>query len=90
MVIGNNSNGQLGIEAETATEWTQVELDLGEQSTIMAVRAGPKNSFLIIENNWEVDENATDSEEEGDIDEAKVEASPDTPKFSEDEEMRDL
>lgn len=50
MVIGNNTNGQLGLPAEKATTWTEVPLELGEESTVMAVRAGPKTSFLIIEN----------------------------------------
>lgn len=90
MVIGNNTNGQLGIAAEKATTWTQVVVELGDESTIMAVRAGPRNSFLIVENNWEVDEEVTDSEGEAEMDEGEDEVSPDTPKFSEDEEMRSV
>ncbi|OIW27395.1 RCC1/BLIP-II protein [Coniochaeta ligniaria NRRL 30616] len=90
LVIGNNSNGQLGIDAKRAWTWTQVELKLGEQSTVMAVRAGPKNSFLIVENDWEVDEDMSDTEEEAEMDEAEDKVPSATPKRSEDEEMRDV
>lgn len=53
MVIGNNSNGQLGIAAENAATWAEVPLGLGEESRIKAVRAGPKTSFVIVENDRE-------------------------------------
>lgn len=90
MVIGNNTHGQLGIEAEKVTMWTEVKPDLGKESTVMAVRAGPKTSFLIVENNWEVDEEMTDSEDEPKTDEGEDKASRESLRSSEDEEMRDV
>jgi alpha-tubulin suppressor-like RCC1 family protein len=48
-VIGDNANGQLGIEAEEATTWTKVNIELEPDRSVVAVRAGPKCSFLIVE-----------------------------------------
>lgn len=80
MVIGNNTYGQLGIGigAEKATTWTEVKPDLGKESTVMAVRAGPKTSFLIVENNWEVDEEMSASEDEAKTGEDENKASRNT------------
>lgn len=65
MVIGSNTNGQLGIPVEKATTWTEVPFELGEESAVMAVRAGPRTSFLIIENDWDAAEIlSSDSDEE--------------------------
>lgn len=65
LVLGNNGNGQIGIGTETATTWTEVPLELGGKSTVKAVRAGPKTSFVIIENPGEVAEiSDTEAEDE--------------------------
>jgi alpha-tubulin suppressor-like RCC1 family protein len=65
MVIGNNTNGQLGIAAEKATTWTEVPLGLGEDSTVIAVRAGPRTSFVIIEGDRQVEDLSESAEEDG-------------------------
>lgn len=48
-VIGDNGNGQLGLPIESTDTWRQVDLNLKEGSRAIAVAAGPRNSFVIIE-----------------------------------------
>ncbi|KAL2265711.1 hypothetical protein VTJ83DRAFT_6811 [Remersonia thermophila] len=52
-VLGDNSNGQLGLGpgVATATEWTRVELErvLEPGERVTSVVAGPRNSFLVVE-----------------------------------------
>lgn len=48
-VIGQNGNGQLGLPIESTDSWTQVDLDLGEGNGAVGVAAGPRNSFIIIQ-----------------------------------------
>lgn len=49
-VIGSNSNGQLGlgVDAKGVDAWTRVTIGGLEGKQIVAVAAGPKNSFLVI------------------------------------------
>jgi alpha-tubulin suppressor-like RCC1 family protein len=49
-VVGANRNGQLGLDVEELSEWTEVALPIGGRKRIISVRAGYKNSFLIVEN----------------------------------------
>jgi alpha-tubulin suppressor-like RCC1 family protein len=64
MVIGHNTNGQLGIPGlEKADTWTEVLLDLEGDKTVMAVRAGPRTSFLIVESGWKKDSSSDSGEE---------------------------
>ncbi|KAB5582737.1 regulator of chromosome condensation 1/beta-lactamase-inhibitor protein II [Coniochaeta sp. 2T2.1] len=70
MVIGDNTHGRLGIAADKATEWTEVDLELhGEVEAIMCVKAGPKNSFIIVASTDPGDDSDysddDDAEEEG-------------------------
>ncbi|KAI0837302.1 RCC1/BLIP-II [Hypoxylon sp. FL0890] len=46
-VIGDNTNGQLGIPADEAKSWTKVPLDLGEGQVICGVEAGKRTSFIL-------------------------------------------
>ncbi|KAH6683305.1 regulator of chromosome condensation 1/beta-lactamase-inhibitor protein II [Halenospora varia] len=51
-VIGSNSNGQLGIgDSWNANDWTEVVLPLGCGQKMVAVYAGYKNSFVLVEKN---------------------------------------
>ncbi|KAK1754598.1 E3 ubiquitin-protein ligase HERC2 [Echria macrotheca] len=53
-VIGSNSNGQLGLGAEvsSADSWTKVSVDAvdSHNKEVVAVTAGPRNSFLVVRN----------------------------------------
>ena len=52
-VIGDNSNGQLGVQGMASTNtWTRVDLRdvVGEGKYITGVSAGPRSSFLIVRN----------------------------------------
>ena len=46
-IIGQNSNGQLGLDVKETSTWTKVELEHPERRHITRVAAGPKNSFII-------------------------------------------
>ncbi len=48
-VIGANSNGQLGLDAEDVCKWRRVPLPL-DGKRIVRFHAGYKNSFLLVEN----------------------------------------
>ncbi|KAF3765840.1 RCC1/BLIP-II, partial [Cryphonectria parasitica EP155] len=48
-VIGDNRNGQLGIKSQRADVWEEVELDLSDKTTPVAVVAGPRGSFITVE-----------------------------------------
>ncbi|KAK0635014.1 regulator of chromosome condensation 1/beta-lactamase-inhibitor protein II [Bombardia bombarda] len=49
--IGNNSNGQLGLQASSAASWTRVDLGLDTaRQSIVGVAAGSRNSFVIVRN----------------------------------------
>ncbi|KAH6848306.1 regulator of chromosome condensation 1/beta-lactamase-inhibitor protein II [Chaetomium sp. MPI-CAGE-AT-0009] len=50
-VVGNNTNGQLGLPGIASTrEWTRIDLAsvLGVGESVTGVAAGPRNSFLIV------------------------------------------
>jgi regulator of chromosome condensation len=48
--IGDNTNGQLGLETRSASSWTRVELALaGGGHKVTGVAAGPRNSFMVVE-----------------------------------------
>jgi alpha-tubulin suppressor-like RCC1 family protein len=50
-VIGDNTNGQLGLPGVTSTKtWTRVDLGavLSTGQAVTRVAAGPRNSFLIV------------------------------------------
>lgn len=49
-VIGDNTNGQLGLPAKSVDTWTRVELDLKDDRRAVGVVAGPKNSFITVQN----------------------------------------
>ncbi|KAK0705361.1 regulator of chromosome condensation 1/beta-lactamase-inhibitor protein II, partial [Lasiosphaeris hirsuta] len=57
-VLGDNTNGQLGLgpQVTAAAGWTRVSLDsesgkgLSEAKVVVGVAAGPRNSFLIVQN----------------------------------------
>ncbi|KAI0112056.1 regulator of chromosome condensation 1/beta-lactamase-inhibitor protein II [Nemania sp. FL0031] len=48
-VIGENTNGQLGLPLERATKWTMVPL-CPEEEAIVGVKAGQRSSFIITKN----------------------------------------
>ncbi|KAI1132219.1 regulator of chromosome condensation 1/beta-lactamase-inhibitor protein II [Nemania abortiva] len=48
-VIGENTNGQLGLPLERATKWTIVPLSPGEEA-IIGVKAGQRSSFIVTKN----------------------------------------
>ena len=48
-VIGTNDNGQLGSALASANVWTQVDLGLGERRRITGVAAGPRCSFILVQ-----------------------------------------
>ncbi|KAB5585834.1 regulator of chromosome condensation 1/beta-lactamase-inhibitor protein II [Coniochaeta sp. 2T2.1] len=74
MVIGDNTHGQLGIAADKATEWTEVALELhGAVETIVCVKAGPTNSFIVVASmdpGDDLDYSVDDEDEESDEDDA--------------------
>jgi len=49
--IGDNENGQLGLGREQpwAKSWTRIPLPLGGRSRVSRVAAGPRSSFLIVQ-----------------------------------------
>lgn len=47
-VIGQNSNGQLGLSLESTDSWMRVDLNLSKGKRAVGVAAGPRNSFIII------------------------------------------
>lgn len=50
-VIGDNGNGQLSLTIESTDSWRQIDLHLGEGGRAVGVAAGPRNSFIIIQEN---------------------------------------
>ncbi|KAI1418257.1 RCC1/BLIP-II [Hypoxylon sp. FL1857] len=46
-VIGNNSNGQLGLPVNEAKSWTRVSLHLEEGQVVCGVEAGKRTSFIL-------------------------------------------
>ncbi|KAI1136685.1 RCC1/BLIP-II [Hypoxylon sp. FL0543] len=48
-VIGDNTNGQLGLPVDEAKSWTKVPLNLGERQVICGVEAGKRTSFILTE-----------------------------------------
>ncbi|KAI5928035.1 RCC1/BLIP-II [Camillea tinctor] len=46
-VIGDNSNGQLGLAVEKTATWVKVPLSLEEAHSVIGVRAGPRSSFIL-------------------------------------------
>ncbi|KAI0124514.1 RCC1/BLIP-II [Hypoxylon sp. NC0597] len=46
-VIGDNTNGQLGLPVDEAKSWTRVPLYLGEGQIICGVEAGGRTSFIL-------------------------------------------
>lgn len=48
-VIGHNGNGQLGLPIESTNSWRQVETNLDQGKRAVGVAAGPRNSFIIID-----------------------------------------
>lgn len=48
-VVGDNGNGQLGLDAEKLSEWREVTLPLKENQHIISLHAGYKSSFVIVE-----------------------------------------
>ncbi|KAJ8133313.1 hypothetical protein O1611_g308 [Lasiodiplodia mahajangana] len=48
-VIGENTNGQLGLPLERATKWTIVPLSPGEEA-IVGVKSGQRSSFIMTKN----------------------------------------
>ncbi|KAK3321015.1 regulator of chromosome condensation 1/beta-lactamase-inhibitor protein II [Cercophora scortea] len=50
-VLGDNTNGQLGLpQVKSTSSWTRVDVGLGVKQSIAGVVAGPRSSFLIIRN----------------------------------------
>lgn len=48
-VIGQNGNGQLGLSINLTDSWTQVDLNLSKGKRAIGVAAGPRNSFIIVQ-----------------------------------------
>lgn len=48
-VIGDNKNGQLGLDTERAADWTKVNLSIRESQKVRGVTAGPRSSFITVE-----------------------------------------
>ncbi|OTA83623.1 hypothetical protein M434DRAFT_181580 [Hypoxylon sp. CO27-5] len=46
-VIGNNTNGQLGLPVDEAKSWTRVPLHLEEGQVVCGVEAGGRTSFIL-------------------------------------------
>ncbi|KAI1117454.1 regulator of chromosome condensation 1/beta-lactamase-inhibitor protein II [Nemania sp. NC0429] len=49
-IIGDNTNGQLGLPAERAATWEKVPLSTAEVGAIIGVKAGHRSSFIVTEN----------------------------------------
>ncbi|KAI1093421.1 RCC1/BLIP-II [Rostrohypoxylon terebratum] len=47
-VIGDNTNGQLGLSVNEATSWTKVSLHLKRGQVVCGVAAGQRTSFILI------------------------------------------
>lgn len=53
-VIGGNENGQLGLKTRflgsvwSVSSWTKVDLGLADGHRVVAVRAGPRASFIVV------------------------------------------
>ncbi|KAJ9141891.1 RCC1/BLIP-II protein [Pleurostoma richardsiae] len=48
-VIGENGNGQLGLDCKTADSWMKVDLDISSRRKIVGVAAGLRTSFILIQ-----------------------------------------
>jgi alpha-tubulin suppressor-like RCC1 family protein len=48
-VVGANGNGQLGLNVEELSEWSEVSLPLKTKQRIVSIHAGYKNSFVLVE-----------------------------------------
>ncbi|ROW06516.1 hypothetical protein VMCG_04358 [Cytospora schulzeri] len=48
-VIGDNTNGQLGLPDRSVVSWTQVKLDLQGGRRAVGVAAGPKSTLIIVQ-----------------------------------------
>ncbi|KAI1097703.1 RCC1/BLIP-II [Jackrogersella minutella] len=46
-VIGDNTNGQLGLPVKEVTSWTKVPLHLGIEHVVCGVEAGQRSSFIL-------------------------------------------
>ncbi|KAI1456133.1 RCC1/BLIP-II [Annulohypoxylon moriforme] len=47
-VIGENTNGQLGLSVEEARSWTRISLQLKVEQIVCGVNAGQRTSFILI------------------------------------------
>ncbi|KAL2071407.1 hypothetical protein VTL71DRAFT_12642 [Oculimacula yallundae] len=47
-VVGDNGNGQLGLDVQELDSWVEVKLPLKEGNHIVGVHAGYKNSFVLV------------------------------------------
>jgi regulator of chromosome condensation len=50
-VIGDNTNGQLGMAVEKVVAWTKVPINLAPGSSVSSVACGPRNSFVLVNKN---------------------------------------
>lgn len=49
-VVGDGSNGQLGMDVKELREWKEVILPLNKDQQVHGIHAGYKTSFVIVEN----------------------------------------
>lgn len=49
-VIGENTNGQLGLPVERTTVWKKVSLSLAKGTHVLGVKAGPRSSLIVTKN----------------------------------------
>lgn len=49
LVLGTNSNGQLGSSEGPMESWTHVDLGLPVGAKVVQVATGPRNSFIVVE-----------------------------------------
>ncbi|KAI1817584.1 regulator of chromosome condensation 1/beta-lactamase-inhibitor protein II [Poronia punctata] len=51
-VVGENTNGQLGVPLEKTTSWHRVTLPLSPEHAIVGVKAGRRSSLIITQNTY--------------------------------------
>lgn len=48
-VVGENGNGQLGVDSKELTDWKEVVLPFKDGQRIVGVHTGYKNSLVVVE-----------------------------------------